>query len=315
MRPVGADTRAGGGQQPGSVSKPGFMQVWLQAARLPTLPAAVVPVLVGSATAWAVRGQFQWGVFVAALVASLFIQIGTNFANDLFDYKKGADTGERKGPLRVTQAGWATPRQVAVATGIVFGVAFVTGLYLVFVGGWPVLAIGVVSIACGILYTAGPWPLAYHGLGDLFSFVFFGVVAVVGTHFVHTGRVDGTAFLASVPVGLLVTAILAVNNLRDIGTDAQSRKRTLSVRLGERRARAFYVLLLAGAFVVPPLLLLAEAIGPAVMLPFLTAPFAWSLSRDVLRGMEGVALNAVLAGTGRLHLLYGLLLAAGLLWR
>lgn len=297
----------------GTAPRPGPLQVWLQAARLPTLPAAVVPVVVGSATAWAVRQQFHVGVFFAALVAAVLIQVGTNFANDLFDYKKGADTTERKGPVRVTQAGWATPRQVAVATGVAFGLAFIIGLYLVFVGGWPVLVIGIVSIICGMLYTAGPWPLAYHGLGDVFSFVFFGVVAVVGTHFVHTGHIDGLALSASVPVGLLVTAILAVNNLRDIDTDAQTGKRTLSVRLGEKGARTFYIALIIGAFLVPPLLLLGSS-GPAVLLPFVTVGLAGRLLRDVAGGMQGVALNGVLAGTGRLHLLYGLLFAIGLLW-
>lgn len=302
------------GREPVVPPPPGPVHVWLQAARVPTLPAAVVPVLVGSATAWAARGQFQWGVFVAALVAALFIQIGTNFANDLFDYKKGADTEERQGPVRVTQAGWATPRQVAWATGIAFGLAFVTGMYLVFIGGWPVFVIGVVSILCGVAYTAGPWPLAYHGLGDVFSFIFFGVVAVVGTHFVHTGYVDGVAWLASIPVGLLVTAILAVNNLRDIDTDERTGKRTLSVRLGEKGARLFYVALVAGAFVVPPLMWWTGVAGPGVLLPLITYVLARPLVQAVAGGTRGKPLNRVLAGTGRLHMVYGLLLTIGLLW-
>lgn len=295
--------------------RPGPVKIWLQAARIPTLPAAVVPVLVGSATAIAARGQFHVGVFAAALIAALLIQIGTNFANDLFDFKKGADTRERKGPVRVTQAGWVTPKQVARGTAVTFGLAFAVGMYLVYVGGWPVLVIGVVSIACGMLYTAGPWPLAYNGLGDLFSFVFFGVVAVVGTHYVHTGVVDALAVAASIPVGLLVTAILAVNNLRDIDTDAQTGKRTLSVRLGERGARLLYVALVVGAFVVPPLLWLTGSVGVAVLLPLVTVVPARGLLGNVLRGMRGTPLNKVLAGTGRLHLLYGLLLTIGLLWR
>lgn len=290
------------------------------AARPRTLPAAVVPVVVGSATAVAVRAQFHWGAFFAALIASLFIQIGTNFANDLFDFKRGADTEERLGPVRVTNAGLLTPAEVGRGTAVVFAVAFVVGMYLVYLGGWPIFVIGLASILFGLLYTAGPWPLAYHGLGDLFSFLFFGLVAVLGTHYVHTGGVyggglDALAWWAALPVGLLVTAILVVNNLRDIPTDAVSGKRTLAVRLGDKNTRRQYVLFVAGAYVVPPLLLLTKMAGPAVLLPLLTIVSAWRLVRIVAGGAQGARLNDVLAGTGQLHLLYGLLLAVGLLWR
>lgn len=284
------------------------------ASRLPTLPAAIVPVLVGSATALAVQQQFHVGAFGAALVASLLIQIGTNFANDLFDFKRGADTEERTGPVRVTTAGLVTPKQMARATVIVFALAFLVGMYLVYLRGWPVLAIGVAAIVCGVLYTAGPWPLAYHGLGDVFSFAFFGVVAVVGTHFVHTGTTDLLAWTASIPVGFLVTAILVVNNLRDIPTDRETGKRTLAVRLGDRGTRWQYVLMLAGSYVVPTALWLFGAAGPSVLLPWVSGLLAYNLMKTVLGGAHGTALNPVLGGTGRLHLVYGLLWAVGLLW-
>lgn len=310
---AGTARTPGTGRVPGP-GKPGPLKVWLLAARLPTLPAAVVPVLVGSATAVAVRQQFHAGAFIAALVASLLIQIGTNFANDLFDFKRGADTAERTGPVRVTNAGLLTPSQVARGTVVVFGLAFLIGMYLVHLGGWPILAIGIASIACGVLYTAGPWPLAYHGLGDVFTFLFFGVVAVVGTHYVHTGEVDGLALLASIPVGLLVTAILVVNNLRDIPTDREAGKRTLAVRLGERGTQWQYVLFVVGAYVVPPMLWFSGAAGAAVWLPWISVVLAFALVKTVMGGARGPALNPVLAGTGRLHLIYGLLWAAGLLW-
>lgn len=319
-RPEGAPGhRAPGHRPPGTApvkgpTSPGPIKVWLMAARLPTLPAAVVPVLVGSATAVAVHQQFHGGAFVAALLASLLIQIGTNFANDLFDFKRGADTAERTGPVRVTNAGLLTPEQVARGTVVVFGLAFLIGLYLVSLGGWPILVIGVASIACGVLYTAGPWPLAYHGLGDVFTFVFFGVVAVVGTHYVHTGAVDALALLASIPVGLLVTAILVVNNLRDIPTDRAAGKRTLAVRLGDSGTRIQYLLFVVGAYAVPLVLWFSGRAGVAVWLPWASVVVAFPLVKSVVLGTRGPALNPVLAGTGRLHLVYGLLWAVGLLW-
>lgn len=284
------------------------------ASRIPTLPAAVVPVLVGSATALAVRDQFHVGGFLAALVASLLIQIGTNFANDLFDFKRGADTEKRTGPTRVTTAGYVTPGQMARATVLVFGLAFLVGLYLVYLRGWPILAVGVAAIVSGVLYTAGPFPLAYHGLGDVFTFIFFGVVAVVGTHFVHTGHADWLAWAASIPVGFLVTAILVVNNLRDIPTDRETGKRTLAVRLGDRGTRLQYLFLVAGSYAVPVAAWLAGGTGPSVLLPWVSAPLAYSLVRTVMGGAAGAGLNPVLGGTGRLHLLYGLLWAVGLVW-
>lgn len=295
-------------------TRPSALKIWLQAIRVPTLPAAVVPVLVGSATAWAVARQFHIGAFLAALFASVLIQIGTNFANDLFDFKHGADTEERTGPVRVTTAGWVTPQQMTWATVLVFGLAFIIGMYLVYLRGWPILAVGLAAIVCGVAYTAGPWPLAYHGLGDVFSFLFFGVVAVVGTHYVHTATLDWLAFIASIPVGCLVTAILVVNNLRDIPTDRETGKRTLAVRLGDRGTRWQYGMLVAAAYVVPSLLWLAGAAGVTVLLPWASGVMALRLVKTIAAGTQGTALNPVLGGTGRLHLVYGLLWAIGLLW-
>lgn len=289
---------------------PGALRAWIMAARPPTLPAAVVPVLVGSG---AVAGiAFQPLPFVAALLAAVLIQIGTNLANDYFDFRKGADTAERLGPLRVTQSGLIRPETVRAAMVAVFGLAALIGLYLVLVGGWPILVVGVLSIAAGVLYTGGPYPLAYHGLGDLFVFVFFGLVAVCGTAYLHTGTVPAVAWFAALPVAMLVTAILVVNNLRDIDTDRVARKHTLAVLLGRRATRAEYVALVSIAYLLLPAGWLGGLVGPLAMLPLLTLPLAIQLVRIVL-SEQGRPLNRALAGTGRLHMLFGVLFAAGLL--
>ena len=284
---------------------------WLTAVRPATLSAAVAPVLVGTAAAGADDHFHPW-VFVATLGAALLIQIGTNLANDLFDYEHGADTEERLGPPRVTQSGLIAPEQVRLGTYAVFGAAAVIGLYLAFVGGWPILAIGAISIVAGFVYTGGPWPLGYHGLGDLMVFVFFGVVAVVGAYYLQAETVSAVAFVAAVPVGLLVTAILVANNLRDIETDARAGKRTLAVRLGERATRLQYILFVLAPYASVPALLLLD-VGPWVWLAWLTLPVALSLSRSVLSGAVGRELNPVLKRTAQLHLAFGALLALGLL--
>ncbi|PDV98175.1 1,4-dihydroxy-2-naphthoate polyprenyltransferase [Candidatus Chloroploca asiatica] len=294
-----------------SSAPPGPLKVWLMAIRVPTLPAAVVPVLVGSATAFA-SGLFQPLVFLAALLASLLIQIGTNLANDYFDYKKGADTAERLGPTRVTQSGLVPAATVRTAMLICFGLAALCGAYLILVGGWPILLIGVLSIASGILYTGGPFPLGYNGLGDLFTFVFFGLVAVMGTDYVHTGTWGALALLASLPVAMLVTAIIVVNNLRDAPTDRKAGKRTLAVIFGERFARIEYAVLVIGAYLLVPLLWVVGGASPFVLLAWLSLPLAVPMLRLMSRG-HGRELNLALRGTGRLHMVFGLLLAVGLL--
>ena len=284
--------------------------IWLMAARPATLPAAIVPVIVGTAAAGGVSHSMS---FLAALFAAIFIQVGTNFANDLFDFRRGADTATRLGPRRVTQSGLVTPRQVAIATGVAFGIAALFGVYLVATSGWLILVIGVLSILSGIAYTGGPWPLGYHGLGDLFVFVFFGLVAVLGSTFIQIGRIMPLAIAAAVPVGLLVTAILIVNNLRDIDTDRLAGKGTLAVRFGRRFTRYEYATFLSVPYLVPILLRLAGLVGPWFWLPILSIPLAFRLVRIVGRTSDSGALNRVLKQTGQLHLLYGLLFAASLL--
>lgn len=291
-----------------TIARPRYWSAWVMAARPATLPAAIVPVVVG--TALAGHGVPRPLSFLAALVASLLIQIGTNFANDLFDFQKGADTVERLGPRRVTQGGLVTPGQVARAAALTLGLATLIGAYLTIVSGWPIAAIGVLSIICCLAYTGGPWPLGYHGLGDLCVFLFFGVIAVVGSAYLQTGTVTPLAVAASVPVGLLVTAILIVNNLRDIDTDRVAGKRTLAVRLGRTGTRVEFAAAVLGAYCVPPALRLAGAVGGWFWLPELTLPLAVSLVLLIARASDGPTLNGALKRTGQLHLLFGLLFAA-----
>jgi 1,4-dihydroxy-2-naphthoate octaprenyltransferase len=281
---------------------------WLAAARPRTLPAAIVPVVVGLALA-ARSGPIDVGVAGATLAAALLIQIGTNLANDYYDFVAGADTSERLGPRRITQAGLAAPATVRAAAFAVLAAAGLLGCGLVAVGGWPIALIGAASLVAAVAYTGGPWPLAYHGLGDVFVFVFFGVVAVTGTVLLQTGAVSGLALVASLPVGCLATAILVVNNLRDIATDARAGKRTLAVRIGAAATRRQYALLVTAPFLV--VAALAVPLGPVVLIPLAALPLAVAEVRALGR-RAGAELNASLAGTARLHLVVGVLLAVGL---
>lgn len=296
-----------------STPTPARARAWVLASRPATLPAAAVPVIVGAAAALSEGAAFRPLIFVVTLVAALLIQVGTNFANDYSDFKRGADHEGRLGPLRVTQSGLLS--QDAVRRGIVvaFGLALASGAYLVWVGGWPILLIGVVSIICGLAYTGGPWPFGYHGLGDLFVFVFFGVVAVTGTAFLQSGRWSPFALMISVPVGLLVTNILVVNNLRDRATDAAAGKRTLATRLGDRGTRMQYAAFTVVAYAIPAVFGVMDARWRWLLLPLLSAPLAVLLVRRVLGGLAGRELNAVLERSGQLLLLFGVLLATGLL--
>jgi 1,4-dihydroxy-2-naphthoate octaprenyltransferase len=289
---------------------PSLVQIWILAARPRTLPAAAAPVIVGAALAY-VDGAFTPGPVLAALLAALLLQIGANLANDVFDFHRGADTSARLGPLRVTQAGLLKPAQVLGGMWIAFILAGLLGIYLVIVAGWPVALIGFFSILAAIAYTGGPFPLGYYGLGELFVFLFFGLAAVCGTYFVQAGRVSAAAVWASVPMGLLITAILVVNNLRDIETDRLAGKRTLAVRLGAGGAKAEYVLCLAGAYLTPAAMALLGVISPWGLLSWLTAPLAVSLVRMVLN-VKGRPLNRALAGTGQLVLAFGVLFSLGL---
>lgn len=284
-------------------------QVWLLAARPRTLPAAASPVVVGTALAFA-AGGFQAGPALAALLAALLLQIGANLANDVFDFHRGADATNRLGPLRVTQAGLLRPDQVYRGMLVVFGLAALLGVYLFLVAGWPVILIGAACILAALAYTGGPFPFGYYGLGDLFVFIFFGPVATVGTYYVQTQALSLLAVWASLPMGFLITAILVVNNLRDIENDRQVGKRTLAVRLGVKGTQIEYMLCLAGAYLTPLALWLSRQ-GPGwMLLSWLSLPVAYRWTA-ALRGEQGRALNRALGGTGQLTLLYAVLFAAG----
>lgn len=285
-------------------------QAWILAARPKTLPAAVVPVLVASAVAIA-DGVFAPLPAAVALLCALLIQIGTNFANDYFDHIKGADSPDRIGPVRVVQSGLIPPTTVRNAMIGVFALTFVLGLYLVAIGGWPILLIGVASLICAVLYTAGPFPLAYVGLGDLFVFIFFGVVAVTGTYYVQALTWSMDALIASLPVGAISTAILVVNNYRDIDTDRVANKRTLAVRIGRRATRFEYRVLLLAAYAVPLFQILQQDAPLWLLLPLASIPLAFSVLMVVEKSVDGGALNGALAGTGKLLALYGILYSAG----
>jgi len=283
------------------------------AARPRTLPAAVAPVLVGTAAAVEASDDLRLGAFVAALVGSIFIQIGTNLANDYSDAKRGADSVDRLGPVRVTASGLVAPRRVLVATWVAFAVAVAAGAYLTAVAGPVILVVGVASILAGVLYTGGPRPYGYEGLGEAFVFLFFGLVAVNGSYFVQVERLDWLPFALSLPVGFLSTAILVVNNVRDIDTDRRAGKRTLAVRLGRPRARALYAALIAGAYLGLPVAL-GAAEGPAWgLLALGSLPLVLRPLQAVRTRTDGAALNAALAGTGAVLAAFSLLLAAGLL--
>jgi 1,4-dihydroxy-2-naphthoate octaprenyltransferase len=286
------------------------ISAWLLASRPQTLPAAAAPVLVGSACA-AAAGGFRIGPAAAALLGALLIQIGTNLWNDACDFERGADGADRVGPPRAAQLGLLTPARLRAGTAAAFAGAFAAGIYLTAVAGWPVVIIGLASLAAGLAYTGGPFPLGYHGLGDPFVLLFFGGVAVCGTAYVQLGEVPALAWWAALPVGCLATAIIVVNNLRDRAGDARAGKRTLAVRLGAAGARAEYVALLAIGFAVPPLLVAAGLASAWALLPLASAPLAVAPLRRMLR-TEGAALAPALPATARLLMVHGALLALGL---
>jgi 1,4-dihydroxy-2-naphthoate octaprenyltransferase len=293
------------------MEKPTLLQIWWMAIRPKTLPAAASGVAMGSALAWR-DGSFQLLPALAALAVALLLQIGSNVANDVFDFERGADTSERQGPLRVTQAGLLTPAQVKRGLWVIFGLAAVFGLYLAFLRGWVVIAIGLAAILSAIAYTGGPFPLGYYGLGDLFVFIFFGVAAVAGTYFVQVGLVSAAAWWMSVPVGLIITAILVVNNLRDIQNDEKAGKRTLAVRLGERGTRIEYLLCMVGAYLVMPLAASLGLIPWAGLLAWLSLPLAVKSTRAVFT-QRGHPLNAALAGTGQTVFVFSILFWVGMM--
>ncbi len=273
---------------------------------------AAAPVAVGTALA-VVDGQGRAGPASAALLGALLIQIGANFANDVFDFERGADTDTRIGPPRAAQLGLLAPRQLKIGVAVVFGSAALVGVYLVGVGGWPIAMIGVLSIAAGLTYTGGPFAFGYHGLGDVAVFAFFGIVAVCGTYYVQALVLSPMVFAGSLPIGAFATAVLVINNLRDVDTDHSVGKRTLAVRFGRRAARFEYAGLLVFAYAMLPVLWLSGASREAMLFPLATLPFAVLLIHTVSTTSEGPVLNAALARTAALEVAFAALLAAGLL--
>mgnify|MGYP000029122956 CR=1 FL=1 len=284
---------------------------WLEATRPKTLPAALIPVLIGSALAWK-HQSFHIDVVIMASICALLIQIGTNFANDYYDFKKGADTDERIGFKRASASGLIKPEHMLRATIFTMILAFICGLYLVYIGGWIVLAIGIASLAFGILYTGGPFPLAYNGLGDIFVFIFFGIVAVCGTFYVHTGSFNWEVFFASIVPGALSTNILVINNLRDTETDKKVNKRTLGVIFGDNFLKIEYVLLCLMAFAIPPHLQFWDQYNYFIFLPMLSLPLAFILCKRLYSFHDKIELNDLLARTAQFLILFGFLFTLGI---
>ncbi len=283
---------------------------WLLAVRPRTLPAAAAGVVMGGALAWR-DGFLRIDALLACLFAALLLQIGSNLANDVFDFERGTDTPERLGPTRVTQAGLLTPAQVKFGMAAVFGMAALLGLYLAWLGGLPIIVVGTAAILSAIAYTGGPFPLGYHGLGDVFVFIFFGLASVAGTYYTQAGFVSPVAWWMAIPPGLIVTAILVVNNLRDLENDRKAGKQTLAVLLGERGTKIQYVLCLTIAYLILPLAAWMEIVPWTTLLAWLSLPIAYRAARVTLT-QKGRPLNVALAGTGQTALAFSLLFWAGL---
>lgn len=284
---------------------------WLLASRPKTLPAAVIPVMVGSALAIS-SGKFYPALSVIALICSVLIQIGTNFTNDLYDFLKGADTKQRKGPTRVLASGLISVKEIKVGIAAVFGASFLLGLYLVYSSGPIILIIGIVSIIAGILYTAGPYPLAYHGLGDLFVFIFFGIVGTMGTYYLHAKEFSFLSLLVSLPVGALTTNILVVNNYRDIEEDMQANKKTLAVLFGRVFTRWQFFTLILLSYLTCLILYIKFDYSIWIFLPYITLPITVLLFR-MLYKFKAEELNKTLELTAKFAGLYGLLFSIGLI--
>ena len=295
-----------------SATAPSPVRIWMMAARPKTLPLGVAPVLVGTALA-GYEHIFHPLRFIAALLGSVFIQIGANLSNDYSDARRGADTEDRLGPVRVTAGGLVPPRQVLIATYVTFGLAVLCGVYLIAVAGWQILLIGVASIIAGVLYTGGPRPYGYEGLGEVFVFLFFGFAAVAGSYFAQAEDFSWESLVLSVPIGLIAAAVLVVNNTRDIDTDRRANKRTLAVRIGRENSRLMYAAMVLIAY---PVVVIPWVFGPLsawLLLPFLSLPLAQRVIRIVATHADGPSLNRARAKTGQLQLLFCVLLSAGLL--
>lgn len=289
---------------------PSTWNPWWMAIRPRTLPAAASGVIMGSALAWR-DGIVRPDVFIVCLLVALLLQIGSNLANDVFDFERGTDTAERMGPTRVTQAGLLTPSQVKTGMAVVFGLAAVLGLYLAWIGGWVIIVIGIAAILSAIAYTGGPFPLGYYGLGDLFVFLFFGLAAVAGTYYIHAGSVSAAAWWMTIPPGLIITAILVVNNLRDLENDRKAGKHTLAVRLGERGTKVQYIFCMAIAYLILIPAAWLHVVPWTSLLAWLSLPIAMQGTKVVLT-QNGRLLNRALAGTGQTALLFSILFWIGL---
>lgn len=280
-------------------------KAWKLAVRPRTLPAAAAGVIMGSALAWR-DGFFRIDAALACLFTALLLQIGSNLANDVFDFERGTDTPERLGPVRVTQAGLLTPSQVKYGMVVVFALAALFGLYLAWLGGWPIILIGLAAILSAIAYTGGPFPLGYYGLGDLFVFIFFGLASVAGTYYVQAGSVSTAAWWMTLPPGLIITAILVVNNLRDLENDRKAGKQTLAVMMGEQATKMQYLACMLGSYLIIPLAAWLGVIPWLGLLTWSSLPLAIRTTKKVFT-QKGSSLNAALAGTGQLALLFSIL--------
>jgi 1,4-dihydroxy-2-naphthoate octaprenyltransferase len=289
------------------------LRPWLLAARPATLWASVAPVLVGSGLAWG-QGAFRWDAFAVALAAAVLINIGANFANDASDARRGADGPARLGPIRAVASGLISPRAMWAGVAVVFGLAAGGGVYLAVIAGWPVLVIGAASLSAALGYTGGPFPYGYRALGEAAVFVFFGLAGTVGARFVHDGTVPAAAWLLAVPVGMLVTAILVANNVRDLDTDRAAGKRTLAVLLGRQGARRLFAGLVGGAFAILAVEAAAAWVPRGAALGLLAAPGAVPVARAVYRETAGPVLIRALRATARLSLAAALLTAVGAAW-
>ncbi len=289
------------------------LSIWWQAFRPKTLTAALIPVIVGTALTISHGEIVKWWITLFAALSATFIQIGTNLVNDALDHKKGADTAERLGPTRVTSSGLMSYRKVMWAAVLAFAFAMMFGIPLVLFGGWPIVAIGVVSVILGYAYTGGPYPLAYVGLGDLFVILFFGLVSVSGTYYLQTHEWTFEAVIAGLQIGFLATTLIAINNLRDMNQDAKVNKRTMAVRLGLKGAR----IEIASLFILSFLLgfyWLTQKMWMAAVLPWLSWPLAYMIIRDCFRHQPGPIYNQLLAKSALVHMLFGVLLSIGLIF-
>ncbi len=286
------------------------LEAWILASRPKTLLAAFVPVVTGTAIAIS-DGMFNALAAVDALICALLIQIGTNFSNDLFDYLAGTDSPGRLGPKRALAEGWISVKEMKIGTALTFGITFILGLYLVYLGGWVILLIGVLSILAGIAYTTGPIPLSYNGLGDIFSFLFFGLIGTIGTYYVQSLRISSLAVLSSIPVGALVTNILIVNNYRDIDEDRLAGKKTLAVIFGKRFSRIQYLIFSIVSYLIPVFVFFFYKQSYFVFLPLLSIPLAVKLVKMIYT-LDGKELNKTLELTAKLSGIYGILFAIGI---